>query len=525
MRVFGFHIEGQTLKTATISGTKKGIVIENLQTHLLGNAEGENVKQVYIPNSKFATVSGLDSCDVLFREIELSLNKKKKIIEALPFHIESVIPYSPEELILLPFLDGKTGSSIPLLAAKKSSLEEHLEKYRSFVADPDFVSSVPSALVRFATFFASEQSDLFLFHLGQSQSTYSFIFCNELKLSQSYSHGLQDFFNALSTDLPGKSSEEIQELAKKIDLFCIDKQQFPTLSLFVNQFQKDLDRIVSFLKKKNPSDHCPEFLFTGNLSAFLNLIPFLERHLGPSCHLADTYKEYDLSHLQSYAIPIGLCLDAFFQDQQSVQFRRGPFTPIRLRKKRFKQAAAYLMLCCALTALTWISTHVLLDHKEIALREELRTYLEAYGGGIKTELGKEGLEQDIADWEKSLLKQKRPFPYCPSTPQVSDVLAWLSSHPNLNVKGSGPGTEKIEIKQVHYSLVKYPKIGEAIDPYQAKVDLEFSSESPRLAREFHDALMAGDSMVNPQSEITWNVHQNTYRTSFFLKPQKATNIK
>ncbi|MBS0653899.1 MAG: hypothetical protein JSR39_10305, partial [Verrucomicrobia bacterium] len=63
---------------------------------------------------------------------------------------------------------------------------------------------------------------------------------------------------------------------------------------------------------------------------------------------------------------------------------------------------------------------------------------------------------------------------------------------------------------------KHPKLGEAGGVYAAKVDLELTSSTPRLAREFHDALLKGDRIVNAKKEIKWNAQQNTYWTSFEL---------
>jgi type IV pilus assembly protein PilM len=533
MHVFGFHWEGQTLKVAILSSSKKKIVIEHLEIPLLENPIEQNVKQVYISHpaahkKNLITVSGLDSWEVLLRELDLGLSSKKMILDTLPFQMESVIPYPPEELILLPFLDKaeKNQTSITLLAAKKSLLEDHIKKCISLEMDPDYVSSVPTALSRFAKYCARDHSSLFLFHLGLQKSSYSFISNNQLKSSQTLFYGLQDFINALTKDLPGRSIEEVHDCAREIDLFSIDKHRFPALDLFTIQFQKDLDRISSFLRKKSPSD-CPfEFLYSGDLQPLFNFKPFLERYLGPSIDPSPfSDSNYDFSTLQSYAVPIGLCLDVLSQDKSSVQFRRGSFIPARLYKKRFKQAAAYCSLCMALTALSWFSIHFLLEKKEGGLQGKLQTYLDAYSE-VKPDSDERGLEQSITAWEQLLSKQKRPFPYVSSAPQVSDFLVWLSAHPKLNLREKADQKEeKIEIKHVHYSLTKYPKAGENFDPYQAKIDLEFTSESPRLAREFHDALMAGDSMVNPKSEISWSVHQNTYHTSFFLKSHKRADNK
>jgi hypothetical protein len=61
------------------------------------------------------------------------------------------------------------------------------------------------------------------------------------------------------------------------------------------------------------------------------------------------------------------------------------------------------------------------------------------------------------------------------------------------------------------------------DPYQAKIDLEFSVKSPMSARKFHEALLADEAWVNAQEDFFWDSSGDTYRTSFFLK-KKAKNV-
>ena len=117
--------------------------------------------------------------------------------------------------------------------------------------------------------------------------------------------------------------------------------------------------------------------------------------------------------------------------------------------------------------------------------------------------------------ERSLLKEKKIFPFSPSCPKVSEVLAWLSTHPAFST-AEGAAKEGIEIKKVHYQLVSFPHLEDHSAPYQAQVELEFTAMTPRLAREFHEALLKGDQMVNAKKEIKWNAQGNFYTVQFQL---------
>ena len=149
-----------------------------------------------------------------------------------------------------------------------------------------------------------------------------------------------------------------------------------------------------------------------------------------------------------------------------------------------------------------VSSHFFLKARESALKEELLTYHPSTDAG--------DVQHHLAKWKQSLSSQTRSFPYLLTVPKVSDVLAWLSTHPKLLIHSG------IEIQKVHYSLVQYPKLQQPGAPYQAKVDLEFTASTPTAAREFHDALLRGEGPVDAKQKISWTVHQNVYHTSFYL---------
>ncbi len=238
---------------------------------------------------------------------------------------------------------------------------------------------------------------------------------------------------------------------------------------------KELNRGLEFLKQKTPAPLPKEVVVTGDTS-YAGL-------------LGESFEILINQETAPYAIPLGLAIDGNIQNKNSIQFRQGSFAAVDSMKKRSKRFLRCALICGALALLTW-SLNTFYVHK----REELLT------GGSGS------LEDKIISLEKKLSKEKTQFPYVPNVPKVSDFLVYLSTHPKL------PG---INIKNVEYALVKYPKLGVCTDGYKVKVSVEFSSPTPRQAREFREAL-AKDSIVDKKEEITWKVSQETYTTSFFL---------
>ena len=72
-----------------------------------------------------------------------------------------------------------------------------------------------------------------------------------------------------------------------------------------------------------------------------------------------------------------------------------------------------------------------------------------------------------------------------------------------------------------YTLLKRPEMEKKQEKYQVKVDLEFTTSSPKWAREFHDLLINPNPFVDPKGEVKWNVTRGSYKTSFLLKDQTA----
>lgn len=99
---------------------------------------------------------------------------------------------------------------------------------------------------------------------------------------------------------------------------------------------------------------------------------------------------------------------------------------------------------------------------------------------------------------------------------MSDVLAWLGTHPNFVTATKDKGSS-LQIESFNYTLIKRPEPSKKQEKYQVKVELEFSSPTPKMAREFHDALISPNDFVDPKGEIKWNSNKDRYRTSFFLK--------
>jgi type IV pilus assembly protein PilM len=485
MYSLGIHFDQSSLKVALLHRVKKDIHIELLRTFRLD--EGVSVKPLYIlapilAGKEVKISSGLEAGEVFLRDLSLKLTQRRSIYAALPFQVESLIPSAPEELILLPFFKkrerGRTDLS--LIASKRAHLQRHLEAMKHFELDPDQVSCIPTALYRFARFLSPKESPLLLLHVGEERCTYTSLSPGGICYSNHLNVGARHFAEA---------SQEEEGLGSA----------YPPLYALTTQFEKELLRISLFLSKKNADHSSSDLLLSGNFSP--NLESFIKRSLGMPFFSLDAplLKEYDLMTLQAYAIPIGLGVEALIQDGKGVQFRQGGYISYNQVKRQKKRVSTYLISSLLLTLVLWMGGTMLIKKRETVLHHRLEEY-----AGSSFE---QPLRPALDEWDQTLTQERPPPSYTLSVPKVSDLLAWLSMHP----KGD------FELKHLRYVLTKLPKISMKREMYEAKVELEFIASSPRSAREFHDALLSGEGLVNAQREITWDVDQEHYRTSFFLK--------
>lgn len=135
------------------------------------------------------------------------------------------------------------------------------------------------------------------------------------------------------------------------------------------------------------------------------------------------------------------------------------------------------------------------------------------------EISQTSIRKRLTLLEKEIKETPDTFPLYPNTPRVNDVLSWFSNHPL--VKGDDPEKQKILLENFNYRMVKRPEQNKRKERYQVKVEIEFSTSTPRYAREFHDALLAPNEIVDPKGDVKWNSERGRYRTSFFLKDKTA----
>ncbi len=112
-----------------------------------------------------ALVTGLEGPSVLRRDLKLPVTTPKTVLEALPFQLESVLPYPMDQTVVYPELHPTEKETfIVAWATTRELVQNHLKKWEIDHIEPDFVSSETLALARWARFFFPQEAELVVIH-------------------------------------------------------------------------------------------------------------------------------------------------------------------------------------------------------------------------------------------------------------------------------------------------------------------------------------------------------------------------
>lgn len=501
MNILGIHLDPPYLRISLVR--KRGRSIEIRETKVFSlNAEPEGrhenrlspeeaIKQ-FLENFKGKVASGLLAKDFILRSVETKVTSSKHIEEAIRFQSEATSHFDPENIITVPFLIKKEPKAL-LFTVIKEGLKEHLEAFKKLEIDPHTVSTVPNGLCHFINWKFPKLDNGFVVDLGTNEVTCALMEKGRLKRSHAIPFGIAALLDALLEDRKKiLLRKEIEGAAKQIDLLILKPGLNPNLSSLLKAMRQKIEQTYHSYARGVPIP----VIFTGRSDAFLHLREFL----------MDFSEEFPLSQEeQLFAVSSGLAIEQM--SKYPMQLRQGAFFP---EKNWFRMGLYALGL---ITLSTLLSVGLVLWGNQTSFTQT-QTMLQA---SLPSEQSMEAweVEEKIDGWISTIEKNNKKYPYILQAPRVSEFLSWLSTHPLINELKLK--NDPIEILEIRYTLEKYPSAKGKKDPFLAKVELEFSFKSAMNARRFHDLILKGDHMINPKLDITWDVQNDTYRTSFYLK--------
>jgi len=500
--VLGLELTDSTLRGAELTQRQGKPCLQNIFDISIDqeNSTSDHVKPLYNDDEQqlfyqladqSLVVTGLNTHEIVTRPLEIQLTSMSKIDSVLDFQTEPLLPYHVDSAIIdrVKLSSTTEGSSFTITATQESSVKDHLKPWHSIRIEPEIISCVPAALAAFSNTFGSKNSSFFVLHVGLSQSTCILVKNGQLLASQLISAGSND----------------------------------PEL------FRMHCSKTFLALGKGSVS----EVLLTGEPCSNITL------NKEYKIILPQKSEEFPLtsSQLQSYAIPIGLGLTALPGYRDQINFRQKNQAYPYPWKRVKTPLIAYLFLSVLISFVFYLFGNVYLSDRLDSIKHEYSQLLmilhKPYTEFEKTyqnkvegrKVGEEIVENPIHYTQNDLLGRLNflekdvssipdIFPLVPNVPRVSDVLAWLSSHPHVKGVDEKDG---LHLKSFSYKMVKRPDQNKKRDKYQVRVDLEFTAPNPTYAREFHDFLLAPNDLIDPKQEIKWSTSRGKYVTSFFLK--------
>jgi type IV pilus assembly protein PilM len=482
-KITGIYLEGTTLWEATISGSLSKIEIEALET-----MPCEDFRPV---NKEHIVCVAMPAGKTLMRSLELALTKPKEIEETFIGEAEPLLPFPVDECIIGKIITStsKTETKLQVLATPKQDVRHYLEELQAIHIDPEILCPKALALSHFSGQFLEEQeTPCVLIDISEKETC-----CLLVKGKQALAcRSLPNAMDILGSDEISTSDEALEA---------------------IHSYLRELARILLSFQYE---EHLP-LLFTGAITqhpAKIKLITtFLHRaqveQIKKPAHIA-----IDEKKLTSFAVPIGAALSYFMlqKESASINMRSGEFSFTKQWLRWKKELSTYAVLSIAFACALLFLGNQLLEKRKPAIIEKYLALLTT----LRIDPNKEAIEnlteEQISGYldaiEQDLSKQTQEMPLHPDVPRVSDLLAWLSAHPQAKA---------IKLENLAYTMTKRPEKGKLKEHYQVKVDLEFSAPNVTQAREFHDALLAQNPFIDQKSELKWSAQKEKWRASFMLK--------
>ncbi|MDJ0652260.1 MAG: hypothetical protein QNJ27_04580 [Simkaniaceae bacterium] len=470
MEIVGVQKEKSFFRFAYLAKVNGDIVIQGLEK----KPTTLNFKK------ELLVATGIESQDLLIRQLETPLKNIKALHKALPFQLEALIPYSLQDVIIKLIYDIQEKKTEALFfTVPKKTLEQHIAHFQECGIDPEWVSATSMALLRFANFISPDEKHLVVFHIGMTK----------MQLVS-----IQD----------GKILNHITLHVGSQNLS--DGDSFVAFS----KLKREVDRAFCFLDHKEKKSSKRKVLLCGERIRELESILREEDTAFTPIKIED-YQSFDGETIRSYAISMGLAIDALKNDSSSMQLRQETF----ISKRSYSSIKRGLLyggiVSGALFALTLTGFHLFYHKKEKVLVDQVKGLVSYHqkeipflSNGVKGS----SLEEILTDLNLRLQIPRNGELIFSHPPLLTDLLSFILSHPNL---------EGIDVKQIDYDLKSYPSIQRSKDQYCPKVRLIFTTKEPKKATEFHDAIMDDESMIAREEEIEWKRNGDEYEITFFLQ--------
>lgn len=518
-------------------------LFQGAENHVKPLYIAEQKKQIQTFAENHLTVTSARTQDILVRSLELKLTKEKDIEKALAFQVEPLLPYPIENAVIDKVLlaKDKQGSRLTVLCIRKDHLKQHIDQWNTLEINPEVISAAPQSLVLFTNRFVGIENPYLILHLGIENSFGVLTDQGKILAAQTIPSGLTSLIDILAKeqnlDKPAAYSKLYQTSFAEL------QHDSPEIKQALDELRMTSTRTIYSLAKQFRAKEVNHLIVTGSGAMIDGLSEALCSQLNKTLVAPSEHNELRLTskELLNYALPIGAALSALPKSKDQINFRQQEFSYPEPWKRLKQPILLYFLLCLGIALSLFFFGKPYASYHEGEARQQYMdllniinkpyTQFEREFNNKKDpnksineiapleSLSLKEIKERLDYLEKNLQSTPQTFPLQPNVPLVSDVLAWISSHPNFinKQKEDGDASLPMQIVNFSYNMIKRPEPTKKQEKYQVKIELEFFSPTPKSAREFHDALIAPNDIVETKGEIKWNSTRDIYKTSFFLK--------
>lgn len=554
----GIELDSMRLKAAQVSHHRKKIQIDQLYTFQFPEPHKHTEHQVNPLNlveegksflnlaSNILVVSAVNANETLIRPLDIKLKKEKDIDAVLLFQAEPILPYPIENAVVdrITLSKNDQGTQLSLLGVRRDHLQHHILQWQPLEIEPEIVVSIPAALTAYSNYLLPNSPLHFVLHLGDKQTCCIFVKEGKLIAAQSSSFDLHSLMQILSKDIQIEDPISLEQAFAKVDWNTISTEEHSLTAAALRNLHMEVHRIVYSLVRQMKLLEVPQILLTGDAVAYEHLIGSVLGGLYKSIispQLPENINHSSLE-LQTHAVPIGAALMAMPNYADQINFRQGDFAYPYPWKRLLKPIATFIAMASLLTGALYFYGYSYIKVRENSVRQayadlliasnkpyvEMETEFANRTNKVSSKtsidivpiesLSLDDIQSRMEFINKTLASTPDLFPLQPNVPRVSDLLAWLATHPNVVNKEAKPGEPAlIQIDTFNYAMVKRPEMAKKQEKYQVKVEIEFTAANATVAREFHDALLAPNPFIDPKGDVKWSSTKGGFKAIFFLK--------
>jgi len=519
MYVLGINPDGEYFKTALVK-LKKGklsiIFIQEFKKDStnLNFLKKKIVKETGYREDNVEVVSALGSEEIFIRHLELPFKNKKSILKALPFQMETLLPFNQEYATTIPLIKKKKkGSEVILYSFLNDSIEKHIETVKTFGFDPDWVTCVPTALLRFAKRFSPDTPSPLIFHFGWERSYIIYVQEGAVRKSLVIKVGFKNFIDAVKKQNSDFAGIDFQFIKDEIKRTLSVNQTNGLLSEIIEDLRRQFHRVMEFISRKEDTTLIDGILFTGYADIIKLIVSSEDGFSMPSIEIIPNLL-YKKEKTVLFAIELGLAFDTLEKDASTLQFRVGQFTAtkqIEKVKKKTKMAAIFSVFC---SFILFSSLTLKVIDKENSNRRRFNQ-IAAIAGENPTSFPKmqtvvlnlNDREKEIKTLYKKIQQREKGEIY------FKDPIFF---HQCLE-KILQAGSDLIDITELQYGWEKYPHIKNPKGNYQILVQVSFVAQNEGNAKLFFDKLMGLVDDVILKGETTFTSEKNSYQINFSIQ--------